>query len=264
MSEALNHSSEFAANLPESAEREKNTNIPRVALFVIGGLLLFNVVYMSRVANPTIGFTLQAVIAVGFIVYALLYNRIPKIIHIIAASLCLIPVAFTLFLAIYGNISNADHTEDVVIVLGAGVSGEQVSRTLAFRLDEALLFWRQNPEAYILVTGGLGNRATITEAEAMARYLEGRGMPRERILLEDQSTSTYENLVFAREILEERFPNGFRATLVTNDFHIYRAVRTARQAELDVTHIGARTVWYTWPVNSLREMLAVTSFWFSR
>jgi len=90
--------------------------------------------------------------------------------------------------------------------------------------------------------------------------LTARGIPRDKILLEELSTSTYENLVFAREILEEHFSDGFRAVLITNDFHIYRAVRTARRAGIDVNRIGAYTNWYTWPVNYLREILAVLNF----
>ena len=239
------------------------TTIIRITLGVAGILALINVVLLANVANPTIGFTLQAVIAIGLILYAILFHKIPKKLHVLAGALCLIPITFALFLFIYGNVSNIDYSEDVVIVLGAGIHGEQVSRPLARRLDAAVDYWRENPAAYIVVTGGLGNRAVITEAEAMARYLTARGVPEGRIFLEDQSTSTYENLLFAKEILDEHFPEGFRAVVITNDFHIYRAVRTARAVGLDVGRVGAYTDWYTWPVNYLREMLAVANLWIS-
>ncbi|MCL2588463.1 MAG: YdcF family protein [Oscillospiraceae bacterium] len=242
--------------------REKHKHIRiRLILLMLGLLSLWNVAFMYLVANPTIGFTLQAILSVGLIVYAILLPRIPKKVHLILAILCLIPTLLVSFLFIYGNVSNADYNEDVVIVLGAGVNGERVSRPLAHRLDAAIRYWEQNPAAMIVTTGGLGNRATITEAEAMARYLIARGVPAERILLEEQSTTTYENLTFAREILEAYFPDGFRAVLITNDFHIYRAVRHARQAGLEVNRVGAYTDWYTWPVNYLREMLAVLNLW---
>jgi uncharacterized SAM-binding protein YcdF (DUF218 family) len=227
----------------------------------MGLLSLQNVIFMYSVANPTIGFPLQAALSVGLILYGLFLPRISKRIHITAGILCLIPLLFTLFLFTYGNVSNVDHREDVVIVLGAGLQGESVSRPLAHRLDAAIAYWQQNPDAYLIVCGGLGYRAVITEAEAMARYLIARGIPEERILLEDRSTSTYENLSFAKEILDEHFLDGFRAVLITNDFHIYRAVRTAWDLGLPVTRVGAYTDWYTWPVNYLREMLAVLHMW---
>jgi len=212
-------------------------------------------------ANPTIGFTLQAVISICIIAYAIFLKRIPKKIHAAIGVMSLIPVAFALFLFIYGNISTADYEEDVIIVLGAGVNRETVSRPLAHRLNAAIDYWNKNPNAIIVTTGGLGNRATITEAEAMARYLIARGVPGLNILQEDLSTSTYENLIYANGIIEKRFPNGYSAVLITNDFHIYRAVRTARQAGIEVNHIGAYTDWYAMPVNYLREMLAVLNHW---
>jgi len=60
---------------------------------------------MYLVANPTIGFTLQAIISVGVILYAIFFNKIPKKIHLFAATLSLIPTTFMLALGIYGNIS---------------------------------------------------------------------------------------------------------------------------------------------------------------
>ena len=235
----------------------------QLALFLAGVLSLMNVAFMYSVANPTIGFTIQLALSLGLMLYAILLPKLPRIVHIVIGVLALIPLCFGLFLMIYGNVSNADHTEDVVIVLGAGVAGENVSRPLAHRLDAAVAYWNENPDAIIVVTGGLGNRATITEAEAMARYLIARGVSAESILLEDQSTSTYENLIFAMDILADYFPDGFQAVLITNDFHIYRAVRTARQVGLDVNRLGAYTDWYSWPVNYFREMLAVLNLWVS-
>jgi len=235
--------------------------IIRIILALMGILSLINVAIVLNVSNPTIGFALQAGLSVLIIAYAAFFNRIPKKIHLTAGVLCLFPVALVAFLFIYGNTGNVTYNEDVVIVLGAGVRGESVTRPLARRLDAAFDYWQRNPDAYIIVTGGLGSRATITEAEAMARYLERRGMPRERILLEELSTSTYENLKFAKEILDAHFPDGFSAVLVTNDFHIFRGVQTARSVELDVNRRGAHTDWYSWPVNYLREMLAVVNFW---
>ncbi|MCL2843604.1 MAG: YdcF family protein [Oscillospiraceae bacterium] len=233
----------------------------RIILFLLGVLSLLNTAFLFRISNPTIGFALQGALSVALLAYAVCLPWISKKIHIILGVLCLIPAGFTLFLAIYGNVSNADYTEEAIVVLGAGIHGERVSRPLAHRLDTAAAYWRENPTAYIVVTGGLGNRAIITEAEAMARYLIRIGVPEERILLEELSTSTYENLVFAQEILDEHFPGGYRVVVVTNDFHLYRATLTARRVGLDVARLGAPTDWYSWPSNYLREMVAVVNQW---
>jgi len=235
--------------------------IIRIILALAALLLMLNAAMLLRISNPTIGFLLQGLVSLFVMAYAILFNKIPKRVHFAMGGLALIPIVFVAFLFVYGNTSNVTGNEDVVIVLGAGVRGESVTRPLARRLDAAFYHWQEHPHMYIAVTGGLGSRATITEAEAMARYLVARGMPRERIILEELSTSTYENLKFAYGILAEYFPHGFSAVVVTNDFHIYRAVRTARAVGLDVTRLGAYTDWYSWPVNYLREMLAVVNFW---
>ena len=235
--------------------------IIRILLVLAGILLLLNIAFMYLVANPTIGFLAQIAISLVLVLYGVLFSGISKRIHAIFISVFAVPFLFSLFLAIYGNRSNVDYTEDVVIVLGAGVMGENVSRPLAHRLIAATDYWFENQGSKIVVTGGLGNLATITEAEAMARFLIRRGVPEEVIILEDQSTTTYENLLFAKEILDEYFPEGYRVVLISNDFHMYRGVQMARQVGLDVNYKGAYTDWYSWPVNYLREMLAVLHFW---
>ena len=245
----------------KSVKATKSHSLFIRAILLFGGFLsLLNVGFMYTVANPTIGFTLQALISIALIFYAIFFKNIPKKIHIMIIILFIIPLAFSLFLGIYGNRNDVDYTEDVVIVLGAGVNGTLVSRPLAHRLNAAVDYWNSNPDSLIIVTGGLGNRATITEAEAMFRFLVWRGIPEEVILLEDLSTTTYENITFAKDIALEHFPDGFQAVLITNDFHIYRATRMARQIGVDVRPLGATTDLYSWPVNYLREMLAVLNF----
>jgi len=235
--------------------------LPQFAALAIGIILLLNVIIEATVSSFHLGFRLQALAAVAFILYGIFFGRFSKKAHIAAGLACVIPICFALFLGAYGNRSNVDYTEDVVIVLGAGVRGETVSRHLANRLDRTLEYLASNPNAVVIVTGGLGNNAIITEAEASKRYLVARGITAERILLEDQSTSTYENLVFAKEILDEHFPYGFRAVVVSNDFHIYRAVRTAQRVGLTVSGSGAQTPRSTLPLNYLREMSAVAHMW---
>ena len=233
----------------------------RCALVVAGALLGANVVIMALVANPNIAYLVLAFAAATLIAYGVWFERVPKAVHVAAGAALAVPIAFATFLGIYGGANHVDCTEDAVIVLGAGVNGERVTRPLARRLDAAIEYHRCNPGAYIVVTGGLGNRATITEAEAMARYLVARGVPEDIVLREEASTSTRENLIFADEILREHFPDGYRAALISSDFHMFRAVRTARRLGLDVAAVGATTDWYSWPVNYTREMMAVINHW---
>lgn len=171
--------------------------------------------------------------------------------------LFLIPIIFTSFLAIYGSIDNATYDEDAVIVLGAGIDGEKVSGNLAKRLDMAAAYYEKNPKAVIIVCGGQGPQEDITEALAMERYLVGKGVPKDSILKEEKSTSTYENFSYGKTILEDHFTQEFSSVLITNDFHVFRAAKIAEDAGITSNRLGAQTKWYTVPANYLREMLAV-------
>jgi len=235
--------------------------ILRILVFIIAALAFLSVFAVLGISSHSMILVMQTLLAILITTYGVFFKKIPNKVHVAAVVVCAMPVVFVLFLGIYGRTSNVTHNEDVVIVMGAGVIGEFVTRPLAHRLNTAFHYWQQNPDAYIIVTGGLGDRATITEAEAMARFLSRLGVPRERILLEEYSTSTYENLVFAQKILDEHFPDGFTAVLITNDFHLYRSVRTASRLGLDVNRLGANTDVYSWPVNYMREMLAVVNAW---
>jgi uncharacterized SAM-binding protein YcdF (DUF218 family) len=122
------------------------------------------------------------------------------------------------------------------------------------------MYLNRNTNAVVVVSGGLGAGRNITEAEAMSRYLVAQGISSERILQEGASTSTYENLSFSNGILTEYFPLGFRAVVVTNDFHIFRATRQARSLDIDAVGLGAPTPWHSFAANYLREMMAIINF----
>ncbi len=119
-------------------------------------------------------------------------------------------------------------TAQTVIVLGAGLDGERPSLTLIARMQTALDYLQQNPAAVVIVTGGQGAGETITEAEAMHRWLTARGIDDSRIYLEEQATDTRENLRFSKEIIErENLPQP--VAVVSNSFHLYRAQKLAEQ-----------------------------------
>jgi uncharacterized SAM-binding protein YcdF (DUF218 family) len=149
-----------------------------------------------------------------------------------------------------------------VIVLGAGLVGDEVGSHLALRLDTAVEYLNGNADAVVVVSGGLGAGRNVTEAEAMSRYLVMRGISPGRILLEDKSTSTYENLLFSSEILSRHFTDSFRVVVVTNDFHVFRATRQARSLGIDANALGAPTPWHSLSANYMREMFAVVNFIF--
>lgn len=142
-----------------------------------------------------------------------------------------------------------------LIVLGAQVRGTKITDSLRRRLDRAVSYCEKNPDVNIIVSGGKGDGENITEALAMARYLEENGIAKERIFREERSTSTYENLINSREILPDsmRTPIG----IVTNNFHIYRALKLAGDIGYEKVYgIPAGTKPIVLPNYMMREFFA--------
>ena len=113
-----------------------------------------------------------------------------------------------------------------VIVLGAQVRGTKVSKALRKRLDCAAEYAKENPDTIFFLSGGQGDGEDITEAEAMQEYLIEAGVDAKRLRMEDRSTTTWENLKFCNELQPLHTE---RVGILSNDFHIYRAVQMARQ-----------------------------------
>ena len=238
-----------------------NRNYVGIISKILAVPVLIRIFMIPNTSSMTIGFILQSALFIPIAIYALLFDKFSKKIRIIIGAGFLIPLIFTGFLAIYGNSGTVTFDEDVIIVLGAGTNVAGASSPLARRLNTAVYVFERNPDAYVIVCGGLGIGAAITEAYAMANHLYSRGIPREQILLEYSSTSTIENLTFANEILNNHFPYGFRAVVVSNDFHMFRAVSIARSVGMYANHMGASTPTRLLTENYLREMLAILNFW---
>ena len=235
----------------------------RIISITCGGLLLGNTALMMTIANLNFGLLPVAMLGTVLLVYGLFFEKLPFrrcISGVLAFGLSVI-IAFTSFLAIYGRLDNATYDEKTVIVLGCGIRGERVSVGLAKRLNKAYEYHLQNPDAVIIVSGGQGPQENISEALAMKRYLIEKGVPEDRIIMEDKSTSTITNFKYSHEIMKEKGLPDDSVVFVTNGYHVYRGASYAKAEGLTVTHLGTDIIWYTIPMNYLREMLAVMKMW---
>ena len=149
---------------------------------------------------------------------------------------------------------------DYLIVLGAQWKSTGPSEVLRRRLDKAVSYLEQNPDTKVIVSGGQGDNETISEAEGMRGYLLQAGIDESRILVEDASSNTYENLVFSGELLDR---GNDRVVIVTNNFHVFRALSIARkQGYHNAEGLAASSVLGMGPNNLLREFLGVLKdFW---
>lgn len=143
-----------------------------------------------------------------------------------------------------------------VIVLGCKVRGEEPSLMLRQRIMAAYRYLDQNPSAMCIVSGGQGADELISEAESMKRVLVEQGIDEERILLEDRSTGTDENIRFSLEKMNEYGISG-SVTIVTNEFHQLRAKLIADKYGLKSYSVSARTSLWLLPTYWLREWFGV-------
>jgi len=183
-------------------------------------------------------------------------------------------VSYVLYAFLYGLLARTGGA-DFVVVLGAGLRPDGgVPPLLANRLERGREVWtaldrraglgrRARPgglatafRPMLIVSGGQGADEPVPEASAMSSYLTARGFPADRLLIEDRSRSTEENLVFSKAIMDEVRP-GARATIVTSDFHAFRAALLARRFGIRGQVTGARVAGYYRPSAVLREFAAV-------
>lgn len=231
---------------------------------IVSGVLLFgNALFVTTISNFNIGILPVALLGIVLFSYGMLFEKLGgiKIINVLLSLGLSVILVFGTFLAIYGRCDNADYSEKTVIVLGCGIRGERISVGLAKRLNKAAEYHEKNPDCVIIVSGGQGPQEDIPEALAMKRYLVEKGIDESKIIMEDKSTSTITNFKNSHEIMINMGLSEDSVVFVTNGYHVYRAASYAKKEGLTVNHLGTDIIWYTIPMNYLREMLAVMKMW---
>ena len=189
-----------------------------------------------------IGYGVTALLCVGAAAVLVLYALLPKRFKImLTILLCIGAVLFT---AAEVQVLRASHGEpeaqaDYLIVLGAGVNGTVPSLSMLNRLHAALDYLNAHPGCTAVVTGGMGRGEQISEAEAMAVWLEAQGIAPERILWEPEATSTLENLRFSLALIPDREQK--RIAVCSSEYHLCRAEYMGRSLGAELLGVPART-----------------------
>ena len=184
-------------------------------------------------------------------------------------TLCILLLLGSIAAAItLGFIIKAAHPAQIpacehIIVLGAGVRGTVPSMSLQERIDAAYNYLVEHPDTIAVLSGGQGPGEDITEAACMYRELTQMGIDSKRLLLEEASTSTIENLMFSLNVIEEHTGSRPRTIgIVSSEYHLFRAGLFAKQLGLESFGIPARTSWFALRLNYyLREIVAVWKFY---
>ena len=183
---------------------------------------------------------------------------------------------------------------DYIIIHGAGLDGPRPTPLLAGRIDKALELWnKQYQHGKFVVSGGQGADEIVSEAQAMRDYLLEKGVSADAILMEDKSTTTWENLRYSLAIINAdrttgvgatsaatvasrdvttaasdastsdvsgtaTSSSGFTTAVVTSDFHVFRCAEYAHNLGIKADGIGSHTKGWYWPTAFIREFIAIT------
>ncbi len=210
-----------------------------VIYIVIAVWSAFYLVTLLAYAGPTLSWIWIWILIGGYAVlrFVMLYReikgigkfRIPKTLYVI--YLCFVTLCLIFFTIVEVNVVKAMTAKpkenlSYVIVLGAGLNGTRPSNPLVKRIEKAAEYMSDNPDTILIASGGQGMFESISEAECIKNELVKKGVDESRIILEDKSTSTEENLRFSMKIIGDADAD---VGIITNSFHEYRAGLIAKR-----------------------------------
>ena len=186
-----------------------------------------------------------------------IYNFLETFVYLIVTYLECILIA-TIVIAIKSIKKKSEYNKDYMIILGCKIKEDgTLTPLLRGRVDKALKFRKEQLKAtgkdlIFIPSGGKGNDEIISEAEAMKNYLLESGIKEEKILVENQSTNTYENIKFSNKLISNKKSSiGFSTT----NYHVLRAGLIATEQGLKIEGIGSKTKSYFMINAFIREFI---------
>ncbi|WP_283679211.1 YdcF family protein [Lentilactobacillus sp. Marseille-Q4993] len=243
---------------------------------LVGGLLIFNTHVMQLREGKSLtaklslffGTNLIFCLILSYFLLAFLY-QLNNIVVVILFSLLMIDLSFIavfvgyLFYSFLYQRFPVKTAPDYIIVLGTKIRRGGLSPVLKSRVDKAIEYYQKSPEkTKIVVSGAKGKYEPYSEAFGMAQYLAEQGIPADRILLEDKSHTTFQNMQFSKQLIEMDWYWGNHTSqptiiFTTNNFHVFRGAIYARKVGLKANGVGAPTPLYYLPTALFREYVAL-------
>lgn len=218
------------------------------------------------------GYSFSALVCLCLIVIILFYAFMPVLgqffpafakvttrVFSVVLILGLLVVGITEAVIIKYSFGNVDEPVDYIVVLGAKVNPQGPSVSLMDRIRGAYEYMEAHPEVTAVLSGGMGSDEPITEAECMFRELISLGIDPKRLWLENWATSTWENLNFSLDLIEEK--TGERPAkigVLSSEYHLFRASLFTKACGVEFVGIPARTSRLPQAINHfMREVAGV-------
>ena len=241
----------------------------RIAALVCCGVLAVAALFL-KFAVP--GYSFSALVCLCLIGIILFYALFPLVGLKFPVFAKAVQTAVTVILAvgvlvigitegviIHASFGNPEEPVDYVVVLGAKVNRDGPSVSLWDRICAAYTYLDEHPDVTAVLSGGQGTDEPITEAECMYRELVNLGIDPERLWMEEDATSTWENLNFSLDLIEEKTGERPRKLgVVSSEYHLYRASRFAKACGVEFVGIPAKTSRLSQKINHfMREVAGV-------
>ena len=183
----------------------------------------------------------------------------------IVAVLTCIGLSYFCFLEVLivkSSFTDKNPGRSYIVVLGAAVHGDGPSLSLTHRLQGTLDYLNRYPDSIAIVSGGQGEGENISEAECMRNWLIEKGIDAGRVIPEDQSTSTMENLSFSKKIILSRGGDLTDTAVLSSCYHLYRAKAIARSLGYEPAGVAGRLGYPVYTLGMfIREAFGVTHLW---
>jgi len=173
-------------------------------------------------------------------------------------------IAMISFIIIEGLILSGAYINDAedidyILILGAGIIDDRPSLELKYRLNKAIHFIKENPnDQMVILCGGKGKNEKFSEAYVMEKYLKNHGLKEDMLFKEEKSTSTYENIKYAKEIIKViDSRDNIKIAISSNDFHLFRAKLIAKRLGFKAAGLPSKTPLYIIPNHHVREYFAI-------
>lgn len=156
------------------------------------------------------------------------------------------------FNLIYNMKDNDIKNLDYILILGASVKGNMPSDALNVRISRAYEYLKENENTVVIATGGIGKGENISEGEVIANELIKMGVDKNRIITENKSTTTVENIKNSISFIDFNSNVG----IVSSDYHIFRAKEICRSLGIkNIYGLGTKSNIFLMPHNMLREFV---------
>ena len=256
-------------SIAERTAARKNRNWPSVFGWI--GIVLFSLAALFF-QFCMIGYSFSALVCLSIVGIIFVYKglrllgskypqdaRTLKQIFTILLCIGLLVVGITEAIIIKASFGDPRQHCDYMVVLGAGVRGDVPSLSLRNRIDAAYDYLTEHPDVTAILSGGQGEGENITEAQCMFDHLTAMGIDESRLWMEDQATSTWENLNFSLDMIEER--TGQRPEklgVLSSEYHLFRASLFADACGVEFLGVPAKTTKLSLRINYfMREVAGV-------